>query len=141
MFAKPDWFRRRKYGGWGVCPHTWQGWVFSITVILPLVVLQSWTSLDPQARAVAGAIWLGAILLEFFDIMRRLPKDEREVVHEAFAERNALWAMIFVLVVGLVFRAALAGEQGFTIDPLVIAALAAALLAKAATNLFLDRRR
>jgi len=26
MIGNPEWFQRRKYGGWGIFPKTWQGW-------------------------------------------------------------------------------------------------------------------
>lgn len=38
MIARADWFRRRKYGGWGVSPRTWQGWAYIVAILLPFII-------------------------------------------------------------------------------------------------------
>ena len=67
--------------------------------------------------------------------------DERERVHEAIAERNAMWVMVAALVAGFAYRAAQASVAGQVyVDPVILVALGAGLAAKAITNIYLDRR-
>ena len=35
MIAKPEWFNQRKYSGWGVTPRSWQGWAYTLAIIVP----------------------------------------------------------------------------------------------------------
>src|SRR3989344_3475445 len=114
MIGKPNWFVRRKYGGWGLFPATWQGWVY-------LVIF---------------------LVADTIDIMIRIKKDERETLHEALAERNALWVIIFILAAGIAYQAAQSAIlKGVPyVDPVIIIAIVAGLIAKAATNIYLDKR-
>jgi len=41
MIGKPEWFKRRKYGGWGIFPKTWQGWVYIAAIIIPFMVFNA----------------------------------------------------------------------------------------------------
>jgi hypothetical protein len=74
--------------------------------------------------------------------MVALPRlDERERIHEAVAERNAMWVMVAALVVGFAYRSAQASVAGEVyVDPVILVALGAGLAAKAITNFYLDRR-
>ena len=68
-------------------------------------------------------------------------KDEREKIHEAIAERNAMWTMIIVLIAGVGYQAASSTvNKSFMIDPFVIAALVLGLIVKAISNVYLDRK-
>lgn len=141
MLGKPAWFRRRKYGGWGVFPSTWQGWIYVAIALLPLFVIQQLTFWPSATRLAISLAWLGLVLVDVFDIMARLPRDERERLHEAVAERNALWAVVIILVAGYLYRAAISAASGQAyLDPLTLAALGGGVLVKAATNIYLDRR-
>lgn len=141
MFGNPSWFARRKYGGWGVMPRTWQGWAYVAVAALPFVVFQALPFWSPSVRTAVTVFWVGLVFFDVFDIMARMPRDERDRLHEALAERNALWAAVFVLAGGYVWRAAVAGPGApLAVDPLVIAAVVAGLVAKAVSNVYLDRR-
>jgi hypothetical protein len=82
------------------------------------------------------------LIADIFHIMANIKKDEREKIHEAIAERNALWAIIFVLCVGIAYQisVALVKAEPYNIDPVIIIAVFAALIVKAITNIYLDKK-
>jgi hypothetical protein len=142
MIAKEGWFVRRKYGGWGAYPKTWQGWVYVAVLVLPFVVM---AALDVSGEA--QLTWTGIIAVflvaAFVDIMASIKSDEREVIHEAKAERNALWAIIAVLAAGVAYQTAsgiVAGSQGLAVDPVILIALCVGVIVKAASNIYFDKR-
>lgn len=139
MIGKKEWFKRRKYSGWGVVPATWQGWAYTAVMISPLAVL-SFMQVNGAVPAVL-IVWFIVFALDMVDIMIHMPKDERETQHEAVAERNALWAIIAVLAVGVAFEVAQNMAQGkdALVDPVILIALIAGVIAKAATNWYLDK--
>ncbi|VVB58341.1 Uncharacterised protein [Candidatus Anstonella stagnisolia] len=140
MFGKPEWFDRRKYGGWGLTPKTREGWLYIGAIILPLALFQMLPFWDAQARWLALSLWAAFVAFDVFDIMLRMKKDERETMHEAIAERNAAWVMILVLSLGILYQAVSSGLSGQPhIDPVLIAVLFAGLIAKACTNWKLSR--
>jgi predicted Co/Zn/Cd cation transporter (cation efflux family) len=69
-------------------------------------------------------------------IMATLKRDERETLHEAIAERNAMWTMVFVLAGGLAYQVASSTIRHETpyVDPVILIALFSALAVKAITN-------
>lgn len=140
VIAKPQWFVRRKYGGWGLMPKTWQGWIYSLIMIIIVLGLVN-APLDMKYKIV---IILAAAIFFFIDIgsaMIRL-KDEREKIHEAVAERNALWAVLLVLVIGISYQAAESAVKGnySSMDWFLVAAVFVALVVKAVSNIWLDRK-
>lgn len=97
--------------------------------------------LDEQTRMTVTILFAVVLVADVLDIMRRIPMDERERMHEAVAERNALWTMISALAVGIIFQAYIsASSQTMQVDPVIIIALLAGVGAKAATNIWLDRK-
>jgi hypothetical protein len=147
MIGKPNWFQRRKYGGWGIFPKTWQGWVYIAGAIAIFALIQYFPLGDAQAtgngqiRIIATFIFAAIFVLDIIHIMVRLPMDERDRIHEAIAERNALWAIVTALAVGMVWQAATSAiTKNIQIDPILIAALVVGVLAKAATNIYLDKK-
>lgn len=80
-------------------------------------------------------------MLDTTHIMLTLKRDEHEHKIESLAERNAAWAMMGVLVLGLlyqVFRSAL--TETITIDWFLVAALLGGALVKTLSNVLLERR-
>jgi hypothetical protein len=69
-------------------------------------------------------------------------KDEREKIHEAIAERNALWTVIFILAFGVAYEVSksVIATGSFQIDPLIIIAIVLGLVVKASTNFYLDKK-
>jgi hypothetical protein len=143
MFGKPEWFTRRKYLGWGIMPKTWQGWAYIAVFLAPVVVEKYVLHLSASAEQTFLLVWIVIFLADVFDIMMHLKHDERDRIHEAFAERNALWAVMLSLVVGILYRASVAvfiPSVTQPVDPVIIVALFAGLAAKGATNIYLDRK-
>jgi hypothetical protein len=140
MIGKPQWFRRRKYTGWGFTPVTWEGWLYVVIAILPLVLLMGVSPIS-QTRMIFIITWALVVGFDFVDIMIHLPKDERDLVHEAIAERNALWVILGVLTVGVGYQVASGAVMGITkVDPVIIVAILAGLLTKMISNFYLDRK-
>jgi len=141
MLGKPKWFTRRKYGGWGFCPKCWQGWVYLAAILTPFILLRYLPFGNDEFRWLAYSVWGGAVILDAIHIMANMEKDERERVHEALAERNALWAIIILLCVGVAYQASAGAASGeFGVDPVILVALFAGVAAKAATNIYLDHK-
>jgi len=140
MIGKPEWFCRRKYTGWGFTPVTWQGWVYVIVSVLPIILLMN-TPVIGQTRMTFLVVWALIIGVDFIDITMRLPKDERDRAHEAIAERNALWMIIAVLTAGIGYQVASGIVQGVAkVDPVIIIAVIAGLIVKMISNIYLDRK-
>jgi hypothetical protein len=141
MIGKPEWFTRRKYGGWGLTPATWQGWAYIIAMILPLMAFQALPYWTAEVRFAVTGIWVLVLAVDVLDIMVRLKMDEREKLHEAIAERNAAWYMVVVLAAGLGYDLVVnALQQKVYVNPFFAAALFGAVLVKAATNIYLDKK-
>jgi len=120
MIAKSSWFSVRKYGGWGLTPNCWQGWLYLIIAILPVALIKNNYFI---------AAWSSLLILDFLHVFFTLKKDERETIHEAISDRNALWFMILVLLVGSFIKQ--------VVDPVIIVALLGATVVKAITSFYL----
>ncbi|HOZ81239.1 MAG TPA: hypothetical protein PK370_03405 [Candidatus Woesebacteria bacterium] len=120
MLAKTSWFSIRKYGGWGLTPNCYQGWLYVILVILPYFFIKNNYFITA---------WSILIFVDFITIFLTLKKDERESLHESIADRNALWMMILVLVAGSIVTQ--------TANPIILAALIAGAVVKTITSFYL----
>jgi hypothetical protein len=140
MIGKYQWFKRRKYTGWGFTPASWQGWVYIIVAVIPIILLTSLTIVT-QARTILIVIWAIVIGIDFIDIMIHLPKDERDRMHEAISERNALWVILIVLTIGVGYQASVGIVKGTVgVDPVIIIAIVAGLFAKIISNIYFDKK-
>lgn len=140
MIGKPQWFRRRKYTGWGFTPATWQGWVYVAVLCFPFILISFFHSSN-QAILIFTIGWAGIFCVDFVDIVIHLSKDERDRIHEAIAERNALWIVITVLVVGIGYQSAVSVISGvIKVDPVIIIAIVAGIVVKLISNIYLDRK-
>lgn len=140
MFGKSKWFERRKYGGWGLTPKTWQGWAYVSVFILSLVAIQLVGSLDTKGRITVTVIWATILIIDTFDMMVRLKKDEREHIHEALSERNASWFMMMILLVGfLYYFVSNILDGSLYVEPFITLALFGGMIIKSVTNLYLER--
>jgi hypothetical protein len=136
MLAKKEWFKRRKYGGWGVVPRTRNGWVYVLGMIAVAALVSVLPGLTDDIRFWLVLGWTVFVLLDIGPLMVTLPKDERERLHEALAERNAAWAMVAVLVIWLfyeILQAKMLGREAI-VHPALIIALLAGAAAKSVTN-------
>jgi len=128
MIGNPKWFNLRKYTGWGLSPNCWQGWAYVAIFVAPLILL-SYLNLEQNIKNIFTGVWLALFLLDIFHIMSQIKKDERERLHEALADRNALWFIILFLIV-----------YAFTtdnLDPYLFASLIGATFVKAITQIYL----
>ena len=141
MIGNPNWFTRRKYGGWGLFPATWQGWVYLIVFIALIFGTQLIPWASEESRMIALSILAIVLVADTIDMMLKMKKDERETIHEALAERNALWIIIFVLIAGVAYQTAesVVLKAGVYIDPVIIIAIVAGWITKAVTNFYLDK--
>lgn len=138
MIGKPNWFDIRKYSGWGLRPKAWQGWLYLLTLIVPLIVLQVIPHIDSKVRLCFTAIWLLFLMIETIDIVIKIKRDERERVHEAIAERNAAWFITLFLALALSYQAAQSALIGqILVDPIIALALVGGTLIKLFSHLYL----
>ncbi len=141
MIGKPEWFQRRKYTGWGIVPKTWQGYVYLAVIIVPFILFQALPYWSARTRTIAMIVWAVIFGIDAIDIMIRMKRDERERMHEAIAERNALWFVIIVLAIGIAYDAASNAAQSIMdVNPFMAAAVIGALVIKIATNLYLEHK-
>lgn len=141
MIGKTQWFQRRKFGGWGLAPKTWQSWAYIAALIGLFGLIQVLPLGNPDYNLIATIVLLILVIADTIDIMIHLPMDERDRIHEAMAERNALWTMLAVLIGGLIWQATTGAiSRNPQIDPVIIIALFSAVITKAFTNLYLERK-
>jgi TctA family transporter len=141
VIGKPEWFARRKYGGWGLRPKTWQGWAYIAVFMIPFIIFNAIPIWRTKTRLIFVIVWISLLIIDVFDIMRKLKQDEREKIHEAIAERNALWAMLIVAIGGILYdivRSAL--EQKIYVHPFLIGILIVGAIVKAISNIYLDKK-
>ncbi|MHA2343554.1 MAG: hypothetical protein ACXADW_16930 [Candidatus Hodarchaeales archaeon] len=141
MIGKPEWFKQRKYTGWGITPRTKEGYIYIAAMMGVLVLFLAIPALDTQTRIVGTIIWLIVVGLDSIDIMIHLKKDERSHIHEAIAERNAAWYMVIVLALGIAYQGITSGlQQRLYVDPILVIALIGGLIVKAVSNIYLDKK-
>jgi hypothetical protein len=141
MIGKAEWFKQRKYSGWGIMPKTWQGYVYLAAILVPIAVFQALPFWSAQVRAYVTIGWAALIALDVFHIMATLKRDEREYKIEAMSERNAAWAMILAIVIGVAYQTITSGiKESFSVDIFLIIALVAGMAAKAISNLAYERK-
>lgn len=128
MIGNSKWFGIRKYTGWGLTPNCWQGWAYIGAFLVPVILINS-TTLNQNTKNLITAIWTGILLIDVVHIMSQIKKDEREMLHEAIADRNALWFMISVLVISVLVKQ--------SVDPIFLIAILGATLIKAITQFYL----
>jgi len=140
MIAKSSWFSPRKYGGWGLTPNCWQGWAYIGFIALSMGIISNLKL--PGFWSTGLMLALGIIFaLDFIDIFVHLKKDERDVIHEAIAERNAMWFMVAALAVGIAYQTSVGIITKTTnIDPIIIIALVGSTIIKAMTHWYLRNK-
>ncbi|KGP64254.1 hypothetical protein EP47_04175 [Legionella norrlandica] len=139
MFADPKWFTRRKYTGWGITPKTWQGWLY-LAVWLAILMVAAYLMKSFHLSQLLQTIIMLAIVLilgiDALDIARKMDLDERERLHEAYAERNCCWAMVAVLSLGLIVQIIMSTKNNnlADIDPFIVVGLIIGTIVKAISN-------
>lgn len=141
MIGRSEWFQRRKYGGWGLTPKTWQGWLYIGVMSVITFGLMNAPLIPEVARMPLAYGWIALFCFDVLHMMATLKKDEMEVKIEALAERNASWAMIAVMAAAIGYQTAKTALSGTPqIDWWLIVTLVAGVVAKALTNVWLERK-
>lgn len=144
MLGNPKWFKKRKYTGWGLTPIAWQGWVYVGALLFSIffvTLVTVWLKIQPLYQIGILLLMLALIVIETVSISARINSDERETAHEALAERNAAWAMVVVLIGGIIFQAIMSLlHSRLYVDPFIIAAVLGGVISKGISNwYYLDK--
>ena len=128
MIGKSKWFNPRKYTGWGLTPNCWQGWAYIFAFIIPISIISN-LNINQNYKNIFCLIVVGILLIDTLHMMSQIKKDERERLHEAIADRNALWFLLFGLIAWAFIKQIM--------DPLFIIILLGATVIKAITQIYL----
>jgi len=128
MIGNPKWFNVRKYSGWGLTPNCWQGWAYIIAFIIPLIIISNLNT-DLNFKNILNIVIVAVLLIDTLHMMSQIKQDERERLHEAIADRNALWFLLFGLIAWIFIRQ--------IVDPFFIGILLGATAIKALTQIYL----
>ncbi|MFW5746778.1 MAG: hypothetical protein ACOCWQ_04495 [Nanoarchaeota archaeon] len=144
MIGKPEWFTYRIFG-WGLRPHTWQGWAY-IGVAVALVLIASVLPVPDNVRTWLVGIIAATLILDTLHVMTLLPKyhDERENTHQMIIERNVSFAAvagIVLLMAYQAYQAYLAGmTQGIPFDLSLLILLGIMVTAKTLSTIYVKIR-
>lgn len=128
MIGNPKWFNLRKYSGWGLTPNCWQGWVYILAFITPVIIV-SYLNISQDFKNIFSFIIVGVLIVDVLHMMSQIKSDEREKLHEAIADRNALWFLLFGLIAWAFYKQ--------TFDPILVGILLGATAIKALTQIYL----
>ncbi|MGC9309963.1 MAG: hypothetical protein ACP5D2_04700, partial [Candidatus Nanoarchaeia archaeon] len=105
------------------------------------IILQSIPTWSTSTRVIITIMFLSFLFIDHIDVIYKLNKDEREIIHEAKSERNALWIITIIISLGLVYQIIMSGlKQELLIDWVLVFALIAGLITKSISNIYLDKK-
>jgi len=128
MIGNSKWFNVRKYSGWGLTPNCWQGWAYIFAFIIPVALISN-LNIDPNYKNIFSLVIVGVLVMDTLHMMTQIKKDEREKLHEAIADRNALWFLLFGLIAWAFVKQIM--------DPFFIGILLGATAIRAITQIYL----
>ena len=128
MIGNPKWFNVRKYTGWGLTPNCWQGWAYIFAFIIPVALINNF-NINENYKNIFSIFIVGILIMDTLHMMSQIKKDEREKLHEAIADRNALWFLLFGLIAWAFIKQIM--------DPIFIGILLGATAIKALTQIYL----
>lgn len=109
--------------------------------MIPVIIFHVLPFWNTQTRIIVTAIWALFIIIDTVDIMVKMKRDEREKIHEAIAERNALWGITIVLTLGIAWQATKSAiTKSLQIDWFIVAAIIIGLIIKCASNIYIDKK-
>lgn len=142
MIGNSNWFKRRTYTGWGITPKTWQGWAYIVGVvifILTTYLVIFLLGLDKKYQLIIMLSLMSLVLIDTIDIVLKIRLDERECLHEAIAERNVAWFIIFILCAGLVYQIISSIlNKNLYVDPFIVIALIGGSIVKISSFWYLS---
>lgn len=142
MIGKSDWFKLRKYGGWGINPNTWQGYSYAIIIAIIIAIPQFINSISLENRFLLSGLFMLLILFDVLDIMRNMKLDEREEAHQAKAERNASLSMVFtitLILIYVIFVSIITSKINYELISVLFAILFIGFIAKTLTYYKLEK--
>lgn len=145
MIGKPEWFTYRILG-WGVAPRTWQGWLYTIAMVVIAVFIAT-LPIDNTTRIAILTAFLIIVVADILHIMTQLDKvhDERERYHQLIIERNCSFAAIFALVSVAIYQSyqnnALAAANKIPFDISILIVLGAMLATKIISVVYVKSRK
>ena len=128
MIGNSKWFNLRKYSGWGLTPNCWQGWVYILAFIIPIAIVSN-LNINPDYKNIFSIVIVAILIIDTLHMMSQIKSDEREKLHEAIADRNALWFLLFGIIVWAFIKQIM--------DPILIGILLGATAVKALTQIYL----
>ena len=128
MIGNPKWFNVRKYSGWGLTPNCWQGWAYIFAFIIPISIISN-LNINPYYKNIFSIIIVALLIIDTLRMMSQIKKDERERLHEAIADRNALWFLLFGIIAWAFIKQ--------VTDPIFIGVILGATAIKALTQIYL----
>jgi len=128
MIGNPKWFNVRKYSGWGLTPNCWQGWAYIFAFIIPISIISN-LNINPYYKNIFSIIIVALLIIDTLHMMSQIKKDERERLHEAIADRNALWFLLFGIIAWAFIKQ--------VTDPIFIGVILVATAVKALTQIYL----
>jgi hypothetical protein len=141
MIGNGNWFERRKYGGWGLTPKTWQGWAYIAAFIAIVSGVQYLPMFTVDTKMYLTYGLTAIICLDIVHMMCTVKKDELETKMEAIAERNAAWTMVLITAVAIVVQAIQSAiSNRLAIDWYLFAIIFAGAIVKSVTNYWLERK-
>ena len=99
MVGKPNWFKRRKYGGWGLTPATWQGWAYIAIFVAILFGTQNIPFATTIQKTIA-TIFIAAIIAVL--ALGVAYQTATSAVKEVF---QVDWVIVAALFTGLLIKA------------------------------------
>jgi hypothetical protein len=84
MFGKPEWFKEKVWGGWGITPATWQGWAYAAAwAAITFIPFAGFQFADRQPEAL---IWFAAMVVALGWDVRKIvaakhPKPVEDVLY------------------------------------------------------------
>ena len=142
MIGNPKWFKPRKFG-WGLGIGTNESKLYVMGVIIAVAAVLLLLPTPLEIRLMLTGLIVLIVVLDMLHMMMEVYKrlDEREIKHQAIAERNAS----FVAVIGLVAWMAYNSLSTYPIRPsfeqmaMPIGILIAMAFSKGITLLYLER--
>lgn len=128
MIGNPKWFNLRKYSGWGLTPNCWQGWAYIFAFIIPIAIVSN-LNINPDYKNIFSIVIVAILIIDTLHMMSQIKKDERERLHEAIADRNALWFLLFGIIAWAFIRQ--------ITDPIFIGVILGTTAVKALTQIYL----
>jgi len=123
-------------------PKTWQGWVYVLAFIV-LVLLVNFLPIALKVKLIITIIIIAIFLVDVVHILLTMPKNAEEIKQEAIADRNALWGLLVVLILGLIYQSIISAINNtwLQVDYFLVIAILTAAIIRGITFYYLEREK